>query len=162
MLWICLFSSILCNRFWKWMLCIVLKWEELSCCIPTVSNSIDGSGKGWLVSIPLTWLFSESVQVLSGRAGLRELREHNRIESVKLQDLDSATWGGRVLTWAPLFPRRASLLVLALGWKISWGSNQNGDPRDHIRQCFPNFHSHNSHWVFVKSFWAPPPGILIH
>lgn len=34
--------------FKKWLWCIFLKWEELSYWVPTVSNSIQKSGRGWL------------------------------------------------------------------------------------------------------------------
>lgn len=62
-----------------------------------------------MTSIPLTWLFLELVQVLSGSGGLPELRQLDRIDELK-----AAGPGGGMLRQTPVFLRRASLFVLAL------------------------------------------------
>lgn len=86
-------SSAFCSHFKNWMSCVVLKWEGGSCCVPTVSAA-DRNQEG-PAALPLSWLFSESVQVLSRSRGLSEPRELDRIEELK-----AARPGGKVGSWS--------------------------------------------------------------
>ena len=63
------------------MWCVFSKWEEFSGCVPTISGSTQEAGR--VTATPLTWLFSEAVQVLSGSMGLPELRELDTIKELQ-------------------------------------------------------------------------------
>lgn len=89
------FLNVLCNHFKKWMLCIFLKREELPHGIPTVSNSIQRSGRGWLLY--LSFGFALWVGSDSGSGGLLELRELDGTEELETAGPEEVGFWDRLL-----------------------------------------------------------------
>lgn len=153
---------VLCSHLKKWLWCIFLKWEELSCWVPTVSNSIQKSGRGWLPYLSPGCFLSHWGFFLEVWAFLNSVRELHRIEALK------AAGPGEVRSWSGSLCFLGEPLSVFRSGLNQDGPDSDGDGDsgsllgDYLWQCFPISHLFNSNWGFVKTVSRDPPaGILI-
>ena len=143
--WTCLFSSIL----WSQMLCMFLKWEELSR-VPTVSAFRDGGGVAFHTSQRAFSLhpFGFCLEVWTSLNSDSPMGSR----SLKLWELG----GG-----CSLFPRRTLLLAPALASTrmnlILPEMVATAAPWEPSMAVPPTLHSHEGCWGFAVP-WTPPWG----